>query len=188
MLEPEYEEDDELRESYAVEQLLDKIIVTAEHKKQTGCDWNVGTELYLVAWEGHGDEENSWQPYENISNDLIRDYERQISESTVLTAQHVEDEPEDDDDDDELMEVDVDASEVEQAIPVRIVKHSLPVVRQKKGGLRSVWVTLQYSDGSRTDGYVRSEFLGDTEEGLALLRAYTKRGVGHTALKYMPWV
>ena len=61
----------------------------------------MGTDLYLVAWVGYGDEENSWQPYENISNDLIRDYERQISESTVLTAQHVEDEPEDDDDDDE---------------------------------------------------------------------------------------
>jgi hypothetical protein len=61
----------------------------------------VGTELYLVAWEGYGDEENSLQPYENIIDDnLIRDYERQIRESAVLTA-HAEVEPEDDDDDDE---------------------------------------------------------------------------------------
>ena len=33
------------REGYAEEQLLDKFIVTADYKKQTGCDWNVGTEL-----------------------------------------------------------------------------------------------------------------------------------------------
>ena len=36
--------------------------------------------------------------------------------------------------------------------------------------------------------YVSSTFLGDSEEGLALLRAYTKRKVGHKALKYIPWV
>jgi len=73
--------------------------------------------LYFVAWEGYGDEENScWQPCENISNDLIRDYyERQILESEAADA---EGEPEDDDADDEFMEVDVDASEVEQALPL----------------------------------------------------------------------
>ena len=51
--------------------------------------------LYFVAWEGYGDEENScWQPCENISNDLIRDYyERQILESEAADA---EGEPEDD--------------------------------------------------------------------------------------------
>ena len=103
-----------------MEQLLDKKFVTEEDKKQPGCDWNVGTVLYLVAWEGYGDEENSWQPYKNISNDLIRDYERQILESEAADA---EGEPEDDDGDDEFMEVDVDASEVEQVLPVRIVKH-----------------------------------------------------------------
>ena len=59
---------------WAVEQLLDKNIVTEEDKKQPGCDWDLGTALYLVAWEGYGeDEENSWEPCENISNDLIRD-------------------------------------------------------------------------------------------------------------------
>ena len=46
LLEPRWEEaDDELREGYAVEHLLDQFIVTADYKKQTGCDWNVGTEL-----------------------------------------------------------------------------------------------------------------------------------------------
>ena len=58
------EEDDELREGYAVEHLLDKSIVAADYKKQTNCDWKVGTELYLVAWQGYGDEENSREPYD----------------------------------------------------------------------------------------------------------------------------
>ena len=51
-----------------------------------------------------------------------------------------------------------------------------------------VWVKLKYSDGSTTPGFVSSTFLGDSEEGLALLRAYTKRKAGQSALKYMPWV
>ena len=47
---------------------------------------------------------------------------------------------------------------------------------------------VKYSDESTTPGYVSSEFLGDTKEGLDVLRAYTKRKVGQSALKYMPWV
>ena len=101
-------------------------------------------------------------------------YERQIRESAVLTA-HAEDEPENAADDDELMEVDVDASEVDQVLPVRIVKHqqySYCYDPTGNGGLFCVWVKLKYSDGSTTPGYVSSTFLGDSEEGLALLRAY----------------
>jgi len=86
------------------------------------------------------------------------------------------------------MEVDVDASKVEQVVPVRILKHQYYYDPTGNGGLFCVWVKLEYSDGSRTDGYVSSTFFGDSEEGLALLRAYTKRKVGHTALNYMPWV
>ena len=92
-------------------------------------------------------------------------------------AADAEGEPEDEADDDELMEVDVDASEVEQVVPVEIVKHTLQWVNKKKykGGLGNVWVMLKYSDGSRTPGYVSSEFLGDSKEGLDLSRAYTKK-------------
>jgi len=130
--------------------LLDKFIVTADYKKQTKCRWLVGTELYLVAWEGYGSEEN-WQPYENIGHDLIIEFERQNRES-VLTA-HAEDEAEDEANDDLLMEVDVDESEFEQVALVQIVKHSLQWPDKTcKGGLWSVWVKLEYSDGSRTDG------------------------------------
>ena len=119
---------------------------------------------------------------------MIRDYyERQILESEAADA---EGEPEDDDGDDEFMEVDVDASEVEQVVPVEIVRHTLQWVNKKKhkGGLGNVWVMLKYSDGSRTPGYVSSEFLDDSKEGLDLLRAYTKRKDAQKALKYMPWV
>ena len=87
--------------------------------------------LYFVAWEGYGDEENScWQPCENISNDLIRDYyERQILESEAADS---EGEPEDDDGDDEFMEVDVDASEVEQVLPVRIVSSTSIITTEQR--------------------------------------------------------
>ena len=87
------------------------------------------------------------------------------------------------------MEVDVDASEVEQVVPVQIVRHTLQWRNKKyNGGLGNVWVMVKYSDGSTTPGFVSSTFLGDSEEGLALLRAYTKRKAGQSALKYMPWV
>ena len=43
--------------------------------------------LYLVAWEGCGDDENTWEPCEQISNDLISDYERQILESEAADAE-----------------------------------------------------------------------------------------------------
>ena len=48
--------------------------------------------------------------------------------------------------------------------------------------------TVKYSDGSTTPGYVSSEFLGDTKEGLGVLRAYTKNTGAQNALRYMPWV
>ena len=163
-----------------MDQLLGRKVVSEEYKKQGSC-WELGTVLYLVAWEGcAGDDENTWEQCENISIDLISDYERQILESEAADA---EGEPEDDDGDDEFMEVDVDASEVEQVLPVRIVKHQYYYDPTGNGGLFCVWVKLKYSDGSTTPGYVSSTLLGDSEEGLALLRAYTKRKVGHTALK-----
>ena len=52
------------------------------------------------------------------------------------------------------MEVNVDASEVEQVLPVRILKHQYYYDPTGNGGLFCVWVKLEYSDGSRTDGYV----------------------------------
>jgi len=47
------------------------------------------------------------------------------------------------------------------------------------GGLCCVWLKLEYSAGSRTNGYLSSTFFGDSEEGLGLLRAYyTKTAFG----------
>ena len=97
-MEPRWEEaDDELREGYAVEHLLDQFIVTADYKKQTDCDcWNVGTELYVyrVACQGYVAEENSWEPY-HISHDLINKFELRSREFVLLLTVHAEDEPED---------------------------------------------------------------------------------------------
>ena len=92
-MEPRWEEaDDELREGYAVEHLLDQFIVTADYKKQTDCDWNVGTGLYLVACQGYVAEENSWEPY-HISHDPIIEFERRSHETVLLLTAHAEDEP-----------------------------------------------------------------------------------------------
>ena len=66
--EPE-DEDDEL----AVDELLGRKVVSDEDFKQD-CRFEPGTVLYLVAWEGCGDDENTWEPCKHISNDLIRDY------------------------------------------------------------------------------------------------------------------
>ena len=167
-----------------MDHLLGRKVVSEEDFKQDSR-FEPGTALYLVAWEGNGDDENSWEPRKHISSDLISDYERQILESEAADS---EGEVEDDDGDDELMGVDVDASEVEQVLPVRIVKHQYYYDPTGNGGLFCVWVKLKYSDESTTPGFVSSTFLGDSEEGLALLRAYTKRKAGQSALKYMPWV
>ena len=51
-----------------------------------------------------------------------------------------------------------------------------------------MWVKLEYNDGSKTNGYVSSTFLGDSKEGLDLLRAYTKTTIGQRVQKFMPWV
>ena len=178
----------ELGEGHKVDQLVGRKVVSEEDFKQNSS-FEPGIVLYRVAWEAYADDEYTWEPCEHISSDLISDYERQriLDESEAADA---EGEPEDEADDDELMEVDVDASEVEQVVPVEIVRHTLQWVNKKKhkGGLGNVWVMLKYSDGSRTPGYVSSEFLDDSKEGLDLLRAYTKRKDAHKALKYMPWV
>ena len=167
-----------------MDQLLGRKVVSEEDFKQNSS-FEPGIVLYRVAWEAYADDEYTWEPCEHISSDLISDYERQILESEAADS---EGEPEDDDGDDELMGVDVDASEVEQVLPVRILKHKYYYDPTGNGGLFCVWVKLKYSDGSTTPGFVSSTFLGDSEEGLALLRAYTKRKVGQSALKYMPWV
>ena len=104
-------------------------------------------------------------------------------------ADHAEDEPEDRADDDESIEVDVDASEVKQVVPVKI-SNIRTCIHTKTAASRAcaVWVRLQYNAGSKTNGFVRSAPLGDSEEGLGLLRAYTKRKAGQKVRKYMPWV
>ena len=51
-----------------------------------------------------------------------------------------------------------------------------------------MWVVVKFSDESITPGYVSSEFLGDTKEGIDVLRAYTKKTGAPSALRYMPWV
>ena len=80
--EPEDEDDEE----WAVDELLGRKVVS-EEDFLLDRRFPPGTVLYLVAWEGCGDDENTWEPCEQISNDLISDYERQILESEAADAE-----------------------------------------------------------------------------------------------------
>ena len=106
----DYEAEDEDDAYWAEDELLGRKVQSEEDFKHDSR-FPPGTVLYLVAWEGYGDEENSWEKRENISNNLIRDYyERQILESEAADA---EGEPEDDDGDDERNEQAGNLSEAE---------------------------------------------------------------------------
>jgi hypothetical protein len=192
--EPEDEDDepeDDGDEEWAVDELLGRKVVSDEDFKQD-CRFEPGTVLYLVAWEGCGDDENTWEPCKHISNDLIRDYYdstsgrswrarlpmRRVSQRMMMATTS-------------LWKW---TSKRRRSSRFYLCGLSSTSIIYNyydptgNGGLFCVWVKLKYSDGSTTPGYVSSTFLGDSEEGLALLRAYTKRKVGQSALKYMPWV
>ncbi|KAJ1676483.1 Chromobox protein 1, partial [Spiromyces aspiralis] len=55
--------DDEGEDEYTVEKILDD-----------GED-DDGNKLYLIKWLGYPDSENTWEPMENIPEDLITEYE-----------------------------------------------------------------------------------------------------------------
>lgn len=63
---PEWDEDEE----WPVEAILDKRLATKADKNA-----KVGDVMYLVAWEGWDPSYNSWEPEQNVADDLIEDYE-----------------------------------------------------------------------------------------------------------------
>ena len=69
-----------------MDELLGRKVVNEKDFKQDSR-FEPGTMFCLVAWEGCGDDENSWEPRKQISNDLISDYERQILESEAADAE-----------------------------------------------------------------------------------------------------
>jgi hypothetical protein len=54
-------------------------------------------------------------------------------------------------------------------------------------GLACLWVQLQYSDGSKTNGVVSSEPLAASAEGRAVLQAYVATKNGKKVAKYVPF-
>ena len=57
--------------------------------------------------------------------------------------------------------------------------------RGKAGGLLCLWVQLQYSDGSKTNGVVASAPLVQSEAGRAMLKAYVATDKGAKVAKYV---
>ncbi|CAL8085484.1 unnamed protein product [Orchesella dallaii] len=55
--------------------LVEKIL-----KKRNGTD---GKSIYLIKWEGYGDEENTWEPEENLPTHLISQFKEELKEKKM---------------------------------------------------------------------------------------------------------
>ena len=56
---------------YEVEQILD-------HRQESD-----GSVTYLIKWQGYSVKHNSWEPQENLNDDLIDDYRENLPDPTV---------------------------------------------------------------------------------------------------------
>jgi hypothetical protein len=187
--EPAWEEEEE----FPVEAILDKRIAGKKDK------WGkTGDVSYLVAWVGYGEEDNTWEPYENIVDDsLIEDYEERQAEAEAEAAEEeaalqepvaeaapeTEPEPEPDEPEPEPEVVEVDASAATEVVPTKVLKHKY--YPSKAGGLACLWVQLQYSDGSKTKGVLCATPLAESAAGRELLKAYVTTKQGMKVAKYV---
>lgn len=166
-----------------------------------------GMKMYRIAWPGYSAAASTWEPRVNVGTELIAEYEEGLRLQAELQAEEAA-ELEDDEEEDgeteeaevemETEEVEPEEAEREEATGVKDGLQLLEVVRVWKhhvyggaraGSLRNVYVGIEWSDGSKTQGGVEpSEPLACTESGRAALLAYVATSKGKGIAKYLPSV
>ncbi|CAL8118118.1 unnamed protein product [Orchesella dallaii] len=117
---------------------------------------------YFLKWKGYGDEDNTWEPKENISTVLILDFELQNSKKSKKPTNGEEEEP---------------STRPRKRVPVAPTSPSPPkkTVRvgksttkkakmEKKTDVRSTSVRGQRLRDSESEPELRTEFIKDMDE------------------------
>ena len=194
------ESDDEPDDIYKVEAIVGFKVSCGQ--KEDGH--RKGTKLYRVVWKDWPIETATWEPYANIvDDDLIAEYEASLereAEEEAAAAAELEDDEDDEADaaEDAVTagaedaaagdEGDEEAGEDLQLLQVaKVLRHHV-YGGAKPGSLHNVYVAVQFSDGSRTQGGVEpSAPLAESISGRAALTAYVRTKGGSKIAKYVPF-
>ena len=150
-----------------------------------------------VIWEDYPPDAATWEPPDNICDELIEAYEEALDDEAESDAE-LEDDPEDEemeesagtdgaaeddaDDADDADEVD----DMEILEVSKILSHHV-YTGAKAGSLYNVYVRVEYTDDSSSGrGYVPAEPLADSEAGRSVLARYLKCKAGAKISKYAP--